>query len=81
MNITVILMIVVVFSIIGLISFFIFSLTPKVVLVNFQKPIMDCNRGIVKLFIEYAGSKNLTKNEIKMFLNGKQVRENLYDFA
>lgn len=65
---TPLLMIVIIVSISSFISFFIYSLTPKVVLTSFYKPIIDCKEGIARVLIEYSGKTNLTKNEIKIFI-------------
>ncbi|MBU5682708.1 MAG: hypothetical protein KQA34_03300 [Candidatus Aenigmarchaeota archaeon] len=80
-SLTPLLMIIIIISLLGFISFFIFSLTPKVVLTSFYKPIIDCKEGIVRVLIEYSGKTNLTKNEIKVFLNGKFLREDFYNFV
>jgi len=41
-------------------------LTPKVVITFVSEPIVDCNAGIFKVYVDYIGKSSITKNDLKI---------------
>lgn len=70
---------VIIVSLIGLIWVFISLMTPKVIISSVSKPIVDCQRGFAKLYIEYVGKTNLTKTNLKVFIDGTELKDYLYN--
>ncbi|MEM1634288.1 MAG: hypothetical protein QW714_01000 [Nanopusillaceae archaeon] len=77
-TLSMLLIIVVVISLIGAIWFFLSLMTPKVIITFISKPIVDCQRGFAKFYIEYTGKTNLTKSNLKVYIDGTELKDYLY---